>query len=515
MRKRKRLQRSLMAMTLLLLLCSQILSGCGGSEKDIRGGGDSSDTAQEIEHITFVSFGFGETPDREQVMERLNEISRREIGVEATIEFVSDATYAEQLAMRLAGGDEDMDVYVLPFGASLATYALQGSAIPLDDLIEEYGKDIKSSLGHLMDFAPINGKNYYIPFNSAKVYNTTFICRKDLCDKYGIDLTKVRNYMDLGDVFAVIKENEPEINCIMKNEDAIMWYDVERQLMPTFDTLGDNIGVLTGTDGTKVVNLFETEAYARLAATMREWYLAGYIPNDTAASSEDGVQLYGEGKNFSYYCPMVLETDDEPYQHLGISANSYDTYALGLSTPVISSSNGFWSLVISPFSKYPEAAMKWINLLYSNEEMVNTLYYGVEGVHWVKNEDGTIRHADGIEAGNSGWETPFLWLVGNSALSYVYDTDHVPADNNRKQIERNDMATYSAAFGFSFVPDKVLTEYTAVNNVMTQYLRALNCGAVDPAVELPKFNQELKDAGIDIIIAEKQRQLDEWLAANK
>ena len=38
------------------------------------------------------------------------------------------------------------------------------------------------------------------------------------------------------------------------------------------------------------------------------------------------------------------------------------------------------------------------------------------------------------------------------------------------------------------------------------------CGALDPEETLPKFNQELKDAGIDVIIENKQAQLDAWLA---
>ena len=46
---------------------------------------------------------------------------------------------------------------------------------------------------------------------------------------------------------------------------------------------------------------------------------------------------------------------------------------------------------------------------------------------------------------------------------------------------------------------------------MNKYHKALVCGALDPEETLPKFNQELKDAGIDVIIEEKQAQLDEWL----
>ncbi len=43
----------------------------------------------------------------------------------------------------------------------------------------------------------------------------------------------------------------------------------------------------------------------------------------------------------------------------------------------------------------------------------------------------------------------------------------------------------------------------------------LRWGVLDPNEALPKFNEELKAAGIDTIIAEKQKQLDAFLAENK
>jgi putative aldouronate transport system substrate-binding protein len=51
--------------------------------------------------------------------------------------------------------------------------------------------------------------------------------------------------------------------------------------------------------------------------------------------------------------------------------------------------------------------------------------------------------------------------------------------------------------------------------VVNKYHKALVCGALDPEETLPKFNQELKDAGIETIIAEKQSQLDTWLSEQK
>lgn len=52
-------------------------------------------------------------------------------------------------------------------------------------------------------------------------------------------------------------------------------------------------------------------------------------------------------------------------------------------------------------------------------------------------------------------------------------------------------------------------------NVTAKYGPALQCGSLDPETTIPKFLDELKAAGADTIIAEKQRQLDDWLEANK
>ena len=49
--------------------------------------------------------------------------------------------------------------------------------------------------------------------------------------------------------------------------------------------------------------------------------------------------------------------------------------------------------------------------------------------------------------------------------------------------------------------------------IPVSYTHLLLCGALNPEETLPKFNQELKDAGLDVIIQEKQAQLDAWLAA--
>jgi putative aldouronate transport system substrate-binding protein len=42
----------------------------------------------------------------------------------------------------------------------------------------------------------------------------------------------------------------------------------------------------------------------------------------------------------------------------------------------------------------------------------------------------------------------------------------------------------------------------------------LNCGAVDPDKYAVKLQQKMKEAGAEKIIAEKQKQIDQWKKDN-
>ena len=68
------------------------------------------------------------------------------------------------------------------------------------------------------------------------------------------------------------------------------------------------------------------------------------------------------------------------------------------------------------------------------------------------------------------------------------------------------------AKGFVYDNSNGLNEVTACMNVKNKYWNGLLCGSMDPSVAIPEMNTELEANGIDRIIAEKQRQLDEWAA---
>ena len=68
--------------------------------------------------------------------------------------------------------------------------------------------------------------------------------------------------------------------------------------------------------------------------------------------------------------------------------------------------------------------------------------------------------------------------------------------------------------GLYLTRQPVETELAALNDVKTRHQGPLAFGkAGDPVAAVEKFREELMSAGYDIVLAEVQRQIDEWKAS--
>ena len=152
--------------------------------------------------------------------------------------------------------------------------------------------------------------------------------------------------------------------------------------------------------------------------------------------------------------------------------------------------------------------MEFINLIYNDEYVKNTTGYGIEGTHWVA--DGETHYAipEGFESLKDTGYLSDRHKYGNRYLLKV--APKTPADIWEKMQEFNENSIKSGAIGFSFDPQPVEGQIAAVNNVYNEYFKALIVGSVDPETELPKFLSKLDAVGAQEILAEAQRQYDEW-----
>ncbi|WP_419886766.1 DUF3502 domain-containing protein [Paenibacillus sp. B-A-8] len=98
-------------------------------------------------------------------------------------------------------------------------------------------------------------------------------------------------------------------------------------------------------------------------------------------------------------------------------------------------------------------------------------------------------------------------------MNYVWNSE---ATDKWEQFKKfNEGAKSSPALGFTFDSEPVKSEVGALANVLREYQKMLETGSVDLDKELPKYIAAQKSAGLDKVIAEKQKQLNEFLASQK
>lgn len=175
---------------------------------------------------------------------------------------------------------------------------------------------------------------------------------------------------------------------------------------------------------------------------------------------------------------------------------------------LVTNTNFNWG--VNKNCKDPERACQLLDLLYYDVDLNNLLSWGIEGVHYVKTDDpNIIEYPEGIDASTVSYYSWGKWELPNNYLQYVM----APSPSNlwEEMDEFNMAAAPSKALGFVFDTTPVEGEITAVQNVITQYDPGLGSGTLEPS-KLEEFQQALLDNGVQKIIDEAQRQLDEFIS---
>jgi putative aldouronate transport system substrate-binding protein len=439
-----------------------------------------------------------------EVEKAVNEITKKKLNTTVKFVPISYGSYAQQINLMVAS-NEKLDLMVSGVGGTYSTQVSQGRLLPLDDLLTKNGADISKTLDPaFINAAKVNGKLYGITSNRDLAADRALMMRKDIVDKYKIDMSKVKTYNDMDSVFQTIKDNEPSMTPLALY--TLSTLPADQLVSSSFDILGDRMGVIDYENkDLKVLNLFESAKYAGYLDTVRRWYEKGYIHKDAATSKDNGSDLVKAGRAFSYFTTSKPGNATQSSRAAGVEIMEYK-----ISEPISNTSHitrFMWS--IAKNSQNPERAMMVLNLMFADKELNNLFSWGIEGRDYVKKSANVIDYPPGIDAKTVPYGLNQGWLFGDQFKSYVFtgDTEDIYKQTDKFNID----AKKSPALGFTFDSNPVKTEVAAVTNVINQYRAGLETGTLDPKMELTQFNSKLKSAGIDKIIVEKQKQLDDWV----
>lgn len=470
-------------MTVLLVILSLLLVACGGGDKDKKNA--SGDQPYEIK---WYMIGTPQN-DTAQVMEEINKYTEEKINATINLTQIDWGDYDQKMQVIISSGEPFDIAYTT--GGTYVQDAQKGAFESLDTLLDKEGKELKELLNPaLIEGARVDGELYGIPSNKEAAGQRVFTFNKRLVEEYDFDISEVKTLADLEPMLKVIKENEPSITPIATFNPYLPFDYIYDEEMPFGFPLEGNRD--------EVVNQFETDEAMEVFKIMHDYFKAGYIKSD-AATSKDSWPL--DVENW-----FVRMGESQPYADLLWSRSAhYQVVSVPIEDPVTFNSSVTGAIqAISITSANPEKAMEFLNLLNTDEYLRNLVDKGIEGVHYEKNEDGTISD---LPARIERYNMP-TYALGNHFNLYLYEDD--PADKWDEFEAFNESAETAPTLGFHFDSDPVRTEIASISNVSKQFYPAIASGSVDPEDSIPSFNKKLKDAGIDIVLEEIQKQYDEW-----
>ncbi|WP_426334480.1 ABC transporter substrate-binding protein [Paenibacillus silvae] len=509
--KTKRLWGSLLS----LVLCGSLLAGCGAESSSSTA--QEGDGSQKVEKVVFAMPSFNRIPDDiSKVTAAINAITVPKIGVEVDFRLYGPADYAQKVNLALQSG-EQMDVFTTL--GQFTNYVSKNQLYPLDELLPQYGKELTQILEkdfgpNLLDATTMDGHIYGIPVNKGMSLPTNIVYNADMLKEAGMTSDQISSLDDLPAVFEAVKQKQPDVipfgpvNVNPSDTNLVLALKGMHKIDFLSDTTG--IGVVVGNDG-KVQNFYDTEAFKQGARMIREWFEKGYLEKDAATTSISFSDTIASGRGFSFlggYSGMEAAK--------ALSAQTGKNLEMKRLVPYYfdTSAVNLVSWMVSSTTKAPEGSVKFLNMLYTDQQLINTILYGIEGEDYVKVDEHHVKFPDGMDASTVPYTAMLsTGIVGSESLQY--QLEGVNWSDVELKLKENKETERSPYFGFIFDPSEVKTQMSAVTNVVNQYLPALVTGVLDPDTTIPQFVKALNDAGAQDIIASKQKQLDQWITEHR
>lgn len=493
-----------------LALAAMMLASVTACSSDQSSSAGTSETGSNNEGVTTVTITMptmNNLPSAEAAADVSNAISEYIQGlgynIAVDIQCSSLTDYTTDMNMRLAGGEVLDIIYTGPINTAVTN----GYLVNLDPYVDNVLAGAMEEIGDWDLCGIVNGSVYGIPAKKGLSLDYKYIYNEDYFTDF--DMTQINDINDLDALFAQFKEKYPD------EYPAVNTYNTSLQLYSEEDHTAI-VGTYFATvgDSTQLVSLFDTAAYKKTVEKAYEWRQKGYVDPEGSAQtlSHDALTYSGASKAVVMGHSYSIETIEQMFT----MNNSYGATFKAVSLGNSSLTSNTLTYGIAYTSEHPEEAATVLNLIWTDEYVMSTIIYGLEGVSWEWNEDKTsIVYPEGLGLDS----VPYTCLYscgafGNQFLLYPMD-GNTSSEDKIYMEELNNSAWVAPLFGFIPSSDNVSTQVAAVSNVYNQYNNALLYGDVDPETYLPEFQAALEAAGLNDILADYQAQVDAWVAEYK
>lgn len=456
--------------------------------------------------------------DLEQVLDYLNETYLEpRYNLHLNVIMVANSEYNDKMTMMMTGG-EDWDIcYTASFVNNYWDRVTMGAYYELDQLFDtKEWKALEAALPEgLLDWAKVDGKYYGIPNYQIMSSPNALFVRKDLLDKYEIEIEDdsvvgdILEHEGLMKLLDEVNENEPTLipmafvgQCYQTvgwnaespyrnlgsydyahywkdtTDYEVFWADLDPDYQEyTIQTWLKRIefakkgyfqdDYLTATNTSDLLN---QNAFAIYGSTGKP----GGGPDMSARYGAEYIQIYCSNKEYYQGSPMTTCTS------------------------------------INYNSKNPLAALKMIQVMWTDLDVYNTFLAGIPGEHYTKISDTRIEPIADSGYNMVGWG----WGCGNQFNQWLIPGQ---ADDVWEQTKAmNENGKIDTTNGFTVNREPYQTEYGNMQTLNKEWTNwQWYCkDEAELRAKYAEYIEAAKEAGVETIVEEIGKQLKAWAQAN-
>ncbi|MGO4181476.1 extracellular solute-binding protein [Paenibacillus sp. MCAF9] len=516
------MQKSITKMPLfiaVIMLLSVILAACSSNNSNTPSNGKATnaptggnEVKQEDEVTLKFYFGGDKKAATDEVWSKVSEyVKAKGLNVKFDINFIPFGDFKEKMLVMAASGDNwDMN-----FDGDWLSYkqmAAKGSYMALNDLLPEFAPNLHKKYEEqgTLAAATVNGNIVGLPW-TMKMNERKFTgWRSDLVEKAGLDIPagSIKTIEDVDRLLRELKKaypNErisrtPPVSLIMIRDE---WVDLNFH----------GLGFYLSDDKITIKAVEQQPFYLEAAKLAKVWYDDNLINRDAMIDKSDEAAEWRNGKKLFTVTSHEWVSANPGFSDPSFKMESAELYPDKRFVNRTALAN---VVAINRNSKNPERVLRFLDMMETDKTLYDLVQYGIEGKTYVLNGE-TAEYPEGMETTTSNymeWGGQWaFWKPQFMRPTMTYGTDFWLKEAEFASKPNN---VNSPIDGLFIAEDNMKNEIAKRDTANDELNRPIEFGVVkDVEKAVAAYIETQKKNGLDVIIAETQRQIDEFLAKKK
>lgn len=308
--------------------------------------------------------------------------------------------YDESKALMFASG-EYADMLVAPAlsNTEIVRYGEEGVLIPLEDLLAQYAPNYTALMEKYPEIAArITAPDGHIYALAAVIEVPAALTDKIWCNKAWLEALNLEvptTLDELHDVLVAFKGYDANGNG-EADEIPLSAWSLDNWLTRTVGMFGLQYQfgqrMNLSEDGTTLTSWLDSDEFKAFLQWSNSLYTEGLLDPEIFTQEHATYNAKMSGQMLGMFLCQADDSFDSA-NYVGIAPFSGASDSIYVSHGAIARDMG--TFAITSACKYPEAAIRWIDYLFSAEGSY-LMRYGIEGKTWTRDEDGYPVYVDGI-----------------------------------------------------------------------------------------------------------------------